>query len=130
MGQAVARALRAIDRHKVRPEQIDGVIIAAINVTLCLASSGDDRVAEGFNGDISVNGRTFRCHPPHRAGRRCSERPRRVAPAEASPPSIAGMRHRRASTGGVSRRGGRALGQGVLAALSTLAAAAAIHAMV
>jgi hypothetical protein len=44
--------------------------------------------------------------------------------------SIAGMRHRFASARGVSRLGGRALGQGMLAALSTFAAAAAIHAMV
>ena len=57
MGQSVARALQAIDRYNVRPEQIDRAIIAAINVTLCLASGGDPRVAEGFNNDIAASGR-------------------------------------------------------------------------
>ena len=66
MGQSVTRALQAVDQHKARPEQIDSVIIAAINVTLCLASGGDDRVAEGFNNDIAVNGQHFGCHPPDR----------------------------------------------------------------
>lgn len=74
MGQAVARALRAIDRHKVRPEEIDGVIIAAINVTLCLASSGDDRVAEGFNSDVGVSGGRLGCRLPDRTGPRVPER--------------------------------------------------------
>jgi hypothetical protein len=65
MGQSVARALRAIDRHKVRPEQIDWAIIAAINVTLCLASGGDPRVAEGFNNDIAASGRGFGSNLAH-----------------------------------------------------------------
>ena len=65
MGQSVARALEAIDRYKVRPEQIDRAIIAAINVTLCLASGGDSRVAEGFNNDIAASGRGFGHHLAH-----------------------------------------------------------------
>lgn len=62
MAPSVARALQAIKQYAALPEQIDGAIIAAINVTLCLASRGDDRVAEGFNDDIATNGRSFeRC---------------------------------------------------------------------
>jgi hypothetical protein len=68
MGHAVARALKAIDRYKMRPEQFDQVIIAAINVTLCLASGGDSRVAEGFNNDIAGNGRGFRLRPGNERG--------------------------------------------------------------
>jgi len=59
MASSVTRALQAIKRYGAGPEQIDGAILAAINVTLCLASNGDDRVAEGFNHDIAANGRTF-----------------------------------------------------------------------
>jgi cell division protein ZapA (FtsZ GTPase activity inhibitor) len=57
MAQSVARALNAIKRYKMRPEQIDGAIIAAINVTLCLVSGGDARVAEGFNKDMCERSR-------------------------------------------------------------------------
>jgi hypothetical protein len=60
MTKSVTRALRAIRRHDAPPEQIDGIILSAINVTLCLASLGDDRVAEGFNHDVPANGRQFR----------------------------------------------------------------------
>ncbi len=59
MAQAVTRALQTIRRYDARPEQIDHAILAAINVTLCLLSGGDDRVAEGFNVDIALNGRSF-----------------------------------------------------------------------
>jgi hypothetical protein len=59
MASSVARALDAIRRYGVGPEQIDQAILAAINVTLCLVSRGDDRVAEGFNSDIAGNGRGF-----------------------------------------------------------------------
>jgi hypothetical protein len=75
MGQSVARARRTIDRHKVQPEQIDGVIIAAIDVTLCLASGGDGRVAEGFNNDIAASGRSFGRRPPERREFGCPEYP-------------------------------------------------------
>jgi len=44
MAQSVTRALQAIKRYNPLPEQIDQTILAAINVTLCLASHGDDRV--------------------------------------------------------------------------------------
>jgi hypothetical protein len=57
MAQSVTRALRAIKRHGAAPEQIDHVILSAINVTLCLSSRGDDRVSEGFNLDVARNGR-------------------------------------------------------------------------
>jgi hypothetical protein len=57
-----ARTIAAIRRYKVPPEQIDHVILAAINVGLCLESDGDRQVAEGFNHDIVANGREFgRC---------------------------------------------------------------------
>ena len=59
MAQAVTRALQTIRRYDPRPEQIDHAILAAINVTLCLVSGGNDRVAEGFNSDIALNGRGF-----------------------------------------------------------------------
>lgn len=59
MAQSVTRALQAIRRYQPQPDQIDHAIIAAINVTLCLASGGNDRVAEGFNHDIAVSGRAF-----------------------------------------------------------------------
>jgi hypothetical protein len=59
MASSVARALDAIRRYGVRPEQIDQAILAAINVTLCIVSRGDDRVAEGFNSDIAASGRGF-----------------------------------------------------------------------
>ncbi len=55
----VARSLAAIARYKLPPEQIDTAILAAINVSLCVASNGDDHVAEGFNHDILLNGRLF-----------------------------------------------------------------------
>ncbi|MBP2228963.1 hypothetical protein [Azospirillum agricola] len=59
MAPSVTRALQAIKRHGVAPEQLDRAILAAINVTLCLASNGNDRVAEGFNHDIASNGSGF-----------------------------------------------------------------------
>ncbi|PWC56175.1 hypothetical protein [Azospirillum sp. TSO22-1] len=59
MAQSVSRALHAIKRYNARPEQIDQAILSAINVTLCLASGGDDRVAEGFNADVALSGRGF-----------------------------------------------------------------------
>ena len=59
MAQSVIRALQAIKRYDAQPEQIDHAILAAINVTLCLASGGDDRVSEGFNGDVIANGSGF-----------------------------------------------------------------------
>ena len=59
MMSSVKRALQAIQRYNAQPEQIDDAILAAINVTLCLASNGDDRVAEGFNNDIASSGRSF-----------------------------------------------------------------------
>lgn len=45
---SVTRALQAIKRYAVTPEQIDHAVLAAINVTLYLASGGDNRVSEGF----------------------------------------------------------------------------------
>jgi hypothetical protein len=57
---SVTRALAAIRRYGAAPEQIDQAILAAINVTLCLFSGGDDRVAEGFNHDIAANGRGWK----------------------------------------------------------------------
>lgn len=59
MAPSVNRALKTIKRYGAGPEQIDRAILAAINVTLCLASNGNDRVAEGFNHDIATNGRMF-----------------------------------------------------------------------
>lgn len=59
MAPSVSRALTAIKRYDAAPEQIDRAILAAINVTLCLASGGDDRVAEGFNADIANSGTRF-----------------------------------------------------------------------
>lgn len=59
MAQSVTRALQAIQRHRATPEQIDHAILAAINVTLMLASDGDDRVSEGFNRDLARSGRGF-----------------------------------------------------------------------
>jgi cell division protein ZapA (FtsZ GTPase activity inhibitor) len=59
MAASVTRALQAIKRYNRQADQIDGAILAAINITLCLASGGDDRVAEGFNNDILVNGQRF-----------------------------------------------------------------------
>jgi len=55
----VTRTLAAIKRHKPSADQIDTVILAAINVGLCLESNGDRQVAEGFNHDIVINGRNF-----------------------------------------------------------------------
>jgi hypothetical protein len=48
---SVSRSLATIKRHAVKPARIDDVILGAINVSLCIASGGDDRVAEGFNDD-------------------------------------------------------------------------------
>ena len=49
-------------RYEPSPDQIDSVILAAINVGLCLESNGDRQVAEGFNHDVVTNGRNFgRC---------------------------------------------------------------------
>lgn len=59
MAPSVIRALEAIKRYNAQPEQIDHAILSAINVTLCLASGGDDRVSEGFNQDIARSGRNF-----------------------------------------------------------------------
>jgi len=59
MAPSVTRALQAIKRHGTGPDQIDYAILAAINVTLCLLSDGNDQVAEGFNRDIALNGRSF-----------------------------------------------------------------------
>lgn len=56
---SVTRTLDAIRRYGIEPEEIDRVILMAINVGLCLESGGDDQVAEGFNHDILVNGRGF-----------------------------------------------------------------------
>jgi hypothetical protein len=57
--RAVGRALEAISRYKVQPDQIDHAILSAINVSLCLETGGDARVADGFNEDIARNGRQF-----------------------------------------------------------------------
>ncbi len=59
MAPSVTRALKAIKRYNAQPEQIDQAILSAINVTLCLLSGGNDRVAEGFNHDIAISGRGF-----------------------------------------------------------------------
>jgi hypothetical protein len=59
MAPSVCRALDAIAKYALPPELIDKAIIAAINVTVCLASSGDARAAEGFNNDILINGLGF-----------------------------------------------------------------------
>ena len=48
-----------LHRH---PDQIDNAILAAINITLCLASNGDGRVAEGFNSDILTTVSVGTCH--------------------------------------------------------------------
>ena len=60
MAPSVQRALAAIERYEAPPEKIDHAILAAINVTLCIAGAGDDRVSEGFNRDLFSNGRQFR----------------------------------------------------------------------
>ena len=56
---SVSRSLQAIKRYSLTPERIDDAILAAINASLCLASNGDEHVAEGFNDDIARNGRDF-----------------------------------------------------------------------
>ena len=56
---SVSRTLDTLKRYAVEPEKIDDVIIAAINARLCLVSNGDDHVADGFNDDITRNGRAF-----------------------------------------------------------------------
>ena len=63
-GSSVRRSLDAIKRYAVAPERIDDVILNAINASLCIVSNGDNHVAEGFNADIALNGRSFgRCSP-------------------------------------------------------------------
>ena len=57
--RSLTRSLETIKRYGIEPEQIDDVIVAAINASLCLTSDSDDRVAEGFNNDIARNGRNF-----------------------------------------------------------------------
>jgi hypothetical protein len=59
MAASVTRALEAIKRYAATPEQIDYAVLSAINVTLFLASHGDDRVSDGFNRDLAGNGRDF-----------------------------------------------------------------------
>jgi hypothetical protein len=59
MASSVTRALQAIKRYAATPEQIDHAVLCAINLTLFLASRGDDRVSDGFNKDIAGNGRDF-----------------------------------------------------------------------
>jgi cell division protein ZapA (FtsZ GTPase activity inhibitor) len=59
MARSVTRALQAIKRYAATAEQIDHAVLSAINVTLFLASGGDERVSEGFNRDIAGNGRDF-----------------------------------------------------------------------
>jgi hypothetical protein len=66
MVPSVTRALTAIRRHNARPEQIDHVILAAINVTLCLLSGGDNQVAEGFNHDLALDRTGLRSPIPKR----------------------------------------------------------------
>ena len=66
MAASVTRALSAIKRYGAGPEHIDRAILSAINVTLCLASGGDDRVAEGFNNDIASSGTRFAWIAPPR----------------------------------------------------------------
>jgi hypothetical protein len=56
---SVSRSLQTIKRYSLTPERIDDAILAAINASLCLASVGNDQVAEGFNDDIARNGRNF-----------------------------------------------------------------------
>ena len=56
---SVSRSLQTIKRYSLTPERIDDAILAAINASLCLASDGNDQVAEGFNDDIARNGRNF-----------------------------------------------------------------------
>lgn len=56
---SVSRSLQTIKRYSLAPERIDDAILAAINASLCLASRGNDQVAEGFNDDIARNGRDF-----------------------------------------------------------------------
>jgi cell division protein ZapA (FtsZ GTPase activity inhibitor) len=58
-GSTVSRSLHAIKRYSLTAERIDDAILAAINASLCLASDGNDHVAEGFNDDIARNGRGF-----------------------------------------------------------------------
>jgi hypothetical protein len=60
---SVSRSLHTIKRYSLTPERIDDAILAAINASLCLASDGNDQVADGFNDDIARNGRDFgRCN--------------------------------------------------------------------
>jgi cell division protein ZapA (FtsZ GTPase activity inhibitor) len=56
---SVSRSLQTIKRYSLTPERIDAAILAAINASLCIASVGNDQVAEGFNDDIARNGRNF-----------------------------------------------------------------------
>jgi cell division protein ZapA (FtsZ GTPase activity inhibitor) len=56
---SVNLSLQTIKRYSVSPDRIDDAILAAINASLCLVSNGDDHVAEGFNDDVTRNGRNF-----------------------------------------------------------------------
>jgi hypothetical protein len=66
MTRFVTCALRAVQRYDMAAERIDFAILSAINAVLCLSSGGDDRVAEGFNGDIAMSGRDFRTEYDYR----------------------------------------------------------------
>jgi hypothetical protein len=59
---SVSRSLQTIKRYSVTPERIDDAILPAINASLCLASNGNDHVADGFNDDLARNGRNFGLH--------------------------------------------------------------------
>jgi hypothetical protein len=59
MTRFVTCALRTVHRYDPAPDGIDFAILSAINAVLCLRSGGDDRVAEGFNGDVAASGRDF-----------------------------------------------------------------------
>jgi cell division protein ZapA (FtsZ GTPase activity inhibitor) len=56
---SVSRSLRTIKRYSLSPDRIDDAILAAINASLCLVSNGNDHVADGFNDDVTRNGRNF-----------------------------------------------------------------------
>jgi len=59
VASSVTRALDAIRRYGLTPDQIDHAGLCAINVMLYLSSGGDERASEGFNRDIAGNGRDF-----------------------------------------------------------------------
>jgi len=52
-----ADCVQALADSQVDAVSTDDVILAAINVGLCLESNGDSRVTEGINHDIVTNGR-------------------------------------------------------------------------